>query len=359
MADGTKISWSEATWNPITGCSMVSPGCTNCYAMRLAGTRLRHHPSRAGLTRYTLDDLCGPVWTGEVRFNEEWLTQPLKWKKPRLIFVCAHSDLFHEAVPDEWIDRIFAVMALAPQHTFQILTKRPERMREYITKDWTYEGVYNEMGRLGDSGSAERHPYRKAFPNGMPWPLPNVWLGVTVENQAEANKRIPLLLDTPATVKWVSIEPMLGPLDLTAIKCPHGCIPPDYCNRCDPDGAAPTGTFDARAELDWIVAGGESGLNARPAHPDWFRQLRDDCAVAAIPYHHKQNGEWESVYDRDRDDPDWRQPPTAKDNSERYVNLAGGHGFHGERVVFMRRVGKRAAGRLLDGVLHDAVPEVR
>jgi protein gp37 len=130
MADSTKIEWTDATWNPITGCSVVSPGCTNCYAMRLAGTRLAHHESRAGLTR---DTKAGPVWTGEVRFNEQWIDQPLRWRKPRLIFVCAHGDLFAEGVPDEWIDRVFAVMALAPQHTFQVLTKRSARMREYMS----------------------------------------------------------------------------------------------------------------------------------------------------------------------------------------------------------------------------------
>ena len=110
MAENTKIEWADATWNPITGCSVTSPGCTNCYAMKLAGTRLQHHPSRAGLT---VPSKAGPVWTGEVRFNEQWLTQPLQWKRPRRIFVCAHGDLFHENVPDEWIDKVFAVMALA------------------------------------------------------------------------------------------------------------------------------------------------------------------------------------------------------------------------------------------------------
>jgi len=138
MADKSKIRWTEATWNPITGCSVVSAACKNCYAMKLAGTRLQHHPSRVGLTQDTAN---GPVWTGDVRFNEGWLDQPLRWKKSRKIFVCAHSDLFHESVPDEWIDQIFAVMALAPQHNFQVLTKRPRRMLAYLSsqdrrKEW-------------------------------------------------------------------------------------------------------------------------------------------------------------------------------------------------------------------------------
>ena len=130
MADHTKIEWTDATWNPITGCSIVDAGCTNCYAMHLAGTRLKHHPSRAGLTRETGGR---PKWTGEVRCNREWLDQPLRWRRPRMIFVCAHGDLFHESVPDDWIDQVFAVMALAPQHTFQVLTKRADRMHRYMT----------------------------------------------------------------------------------------------------------------------------------------------------------------------------------------------------------------------------------
>lgn len=151
MSDGTNIEWTDATWNPITGCAVVSPGCTNCYAMKLAGTRLRHHPSRAGLTR---DSKAGPVWTGEVRLNEQWLTQPLQWRRPRKIFVCAHGDLFAENVPDAWIDRVFAVMALCPQHTFQVLTKRSKRMREYCSDPATPFRVAKAMDAIKPSGDA-------------------------------------------------------------------------------------------------------------------------------------------------------------------------------------------------------------
>ena len=129
MADNTHIEWTDATWNIVTGCSLVSPGCTNCYAMKLAGTRLRDHWSRADLT---IDSKAGPVWNGQVRFNAQWLDQPLRWAKPRKIFVAAHGDLFHDGVTDDQLDQIFAVMALCPQHVFQILTKRPERMRDYL-----------------------------------------------------------------------------------------------------------------------------------------------------------------------------------------------------------------------------------
>ena len=334
MADGTEIEWTDATWNIITGCSIKSPGCKGCYAMKLAGTRLRHHPSRVGLTTATN---AGPVWNGEARFNEEWLDQPLRWKRPRRIFVCAHGDLFHESVPDEWIDRIFAVMTLCPQHVFQVLTKRAARMRSYLDDISTPIRICKETVNLATTDALRfRNP---AGTDGW-WPLPNVWLGVSVENQAAADERIPELLATPASVRWISAEPLLSKL----------CII-DHLGPWIPTGRD--------YGMDWVVAGGESGRGARPAHPDWFRSLRDQCAGAGVPFFFKQHGEWSVVYDRDKDDPDWRNCPKAEDNSERYVNLAGGHGFHGERVVFMRAVGKKASGRLLDGVEHLAMPEKR
>lgn len=176
MADGTKIEWTDATWNPITGCSVVSPGCTNCYAMRLAGTRLKHLPSRAGLT---VDSKAGPVWTGKVRLNRQWLDQPLRWKRPRRIFVCAHGDLFAEGVPDEWIDPVFAVMALASRHTFQVLTKRAARMRAYVS---ALPGRADAVARAaaclwpGEDSDEAYYPVNEAIRS----PLPNVWLHADV-----------------------------------------------------------------------------------------------------------------------------------------------------------------------------------
>jgi protein gp37 len=348
MSDHTTIEWTDATWNPITGCAIVSPGCTNCYAMRLAGTRLQHHPSRAGLTRETK---AGPVWTGEVRLNEDWLTQPLSWHRPRRIFVCAHGDLFAEGVPDEWIDRVFAVMTLTSRHVFQVLTKRPERMRDYIKSHW--------------------HPNAPPL---MHWPLPNVWLGVSVEDQRRADERIPILLDTPAAVRWISAEPLLGPIDPTHIciaakitGSPRAGIHLDalrgryvesgrhYIGAWDVDGLYPADASPRR--LDWVVAGGESGPGARPMHPDWARALRDQCSATGVPYFFKQWGNWASVYDRDRDDPDWRRVPKAGDwDRKRLLNLAGGQGFHGDKLNMMHNVGKAAAGRLLDGRTHDEMP---
>lgn len=358
MADGSHIEWTDATWNPITGCSVVSPGCTNCYAMKLAGTRLAHHPSRAGLTR---DSKAGPVWTGEVRFNEAWLDQPLGWRKPRMIFVCAHGDLFAEGVPDEWIDKVFAVMALAPQHTFQVLTKRADRMRRYIISlgdgpakclsdaaylIWRSEEASNGVANWINGWSRWRHAPRDDNPlNGSRprWPLPNVWLGVSVEDQQRADERIPILLDTPAAVRWISAEPLLGPVRMP------GMYP-----------VGEDGIIDTPA-LDWVVAGGESGPGARPMHPDWVRSLRDQCAAAGVPFLFKQWGAWKAEVDRERDDPDWRlayDGPLYGDRVHtRWLNLAGGRGFHGERFHVMRNVGKKAAARALDGVTHDGFPE--
>jgi protein gp37 len=243
--------------------------------MRLAGTRLVHHESRAGLTRGTK---AGPVWTGEVRFNEQWLDQPLRWKKPRLIFVCAHGDLFAENVPDEWIDKVFAVMALAPHHTFQVLTKRAKRMREYLSSPVLVDSIANAAHEI-DGGI------------GVPiMPLPNALLGVSVEDQKRADERIPDLLATPAAVRWISAEPLLGPVDLRKWLGSEPIIPglstyvdQDGYHRQDIGG----GLLDG---LDWVVAGGESGKGARvwPGFEDACRSLRDQCRSAGVPFFMKQ-----------------------------------------------------------------------
>lgn len=320
MADGTKIEWTDATWNPVTGCAVVSPGCTNCYAMKLAGTRLRNHPSRAGLTK---DTKAGPVWTGEVRFNEKTLLDPLRWKRPRMIFVVAHGDLFSEAVPDEWIDRIFAVMALCPQHTFQVLTKRPERMRDYLSNLTTHVHVYDVVMDMvvleGANAILTTRDTNDIAPAGNKvmlgqWPLPNVWLGVSVEDQKRADERLPILLQTPAAIRWVSAEPLLGPVDLD---CPEV----DWMQF--PEG---NGIVGNKLNIDWVVAGGESGTGARPSQPDWFRSLRDQCTAAGIPFLFKQWG------------------------NHRPCSDANG--------PYMLPCSKAEAGRHLDGVLHDGFPSI-
>ena len=350
MADHTKIEWTDATWSPITGCSIVDAGCTNCYAMQLAGTRLKHHPSRAGLTRETGGR---PKWTGEVRFNKQWLDQPLRWRRPRMIFVCAHGDLFHESVPDTWIDRVFAVMALAQQHTFQVLTKRPARASRYLMGlDCDGARRFNVARRAAwmvEDGDSAYDAVASA-----PWPLPNVWLGTSASDQASADLRIPQLLDCPAAVRFVSAEPLLGPLILSRLKFSGGA-------EIDALRGRDLETGRLGPALDLVIAGGESGRGARPMHPDWARSLRDQCVASGVPFFFKQVGEWAVEIDRERDDPDWRADYSRKFANEgqtRWLNIDGGSGFHGERFHVMRRVGKARSGRLLDGRTWDEMPEV-
>jgi len=238
-------------------------------------------------------------------------------------------------------------MYVSPEHTFMVLTKRPERMKEYFNtrpRDSMKQErvlVIDEMGASNYSVSL---------------PLRNVWLGVTAENQEQADKRIPVLLQIPAAVRFVSVEPMLGPVDLTELPIPY-----EICNRgfnfnalTDQDDEH---FYNDHPKIDWVICGGESGPGARPMHPDWTRSLRDHCQAAGVPFFFKQWGEWETFYDRDNDDPDWCNVPEDGPGIKR-INLAGGYGFHGDRVIYLRRVGKKKAGRLLDGIEHNGMPGV-
>ncbi|WP_225206272.1 phage Gp37/Gp68 family protein [Novosphingobium huizhouense] len=387
MSDRTKIEWADATVNAIDGCSVTSPGCTNCYAMKQA----HRVDARRGLT---VQSKGGMVWTGVTRFNEKALLQPLKWKRPRRIFWNAHGDTFHDSVPDEWIDRIFAVAALTPQHTHMILTKRSARMRRYVEdRAMTGAGILIAMGDLCDLsvndrcikllGIDERTTMDKARP------LPNVWLGVSVEDQARADERIPDLLATPAAVRFLSCEPLLGPVDLTAIPWPEHwprceCLQGDprydalessvYCPGCCEGPEA----MDAPA-VDWVIVGGESGPNARPMHPDWARSLRDQCADAGVPFHFKQWGEWAPICEMTEKLIDGCYHPAPERDPEasrrckvdQCVLHADGERFDGramfelgaflagKRAMTMMKVGKRTAGRLLDGIEHNEMPEVQ
>lgn len=340
MADRSKIEWTDATWNVITGCDVVSPGCTNCYAMRLAGTRLRHHPSRKGLT---VDTKAGPVWNGQVRFNEQWLDQPLRWTRPRMIFVCAHGDLFHEGVPDEWIDKVFAVMAKAPRHVFQVLTKRPERMAEVIGRmhravvKWEAEGdgIHFDDPDLIEAFPALAGALNKARIYDRAWPLPQVWLGFSAEDQLRYDERQAHMerLAKAGWLTWLSAEPLLSDIDLGA----------------------------EAGSLRWVVAGGESGPGARPAHPDWVRSLRDQCQDVAVPFHFKQWGAWAPGACIDG-------PQTRKETGATFfggqwlfeeVTPKMGGELHFEDAPDVWRVGKNRAGRLLDGRTWDEMPEPR
>ncbi len=353
MADKTNIEWTDATWNIITGCTLVDDGCTNCYAAHLIASwpAIGNHPSRKGLARKNAAGVA--KFTGEVRFNEAWLDQPLRWKNRRRIFVCAHGDLFHESVPDEWIDRVFAVMALCPQHTFQVLTKRPDRAGEYISglgPDGPFDIFVRGGGRLLRAAeNATRNLDKLAFNPARQWPLPNVWLGTSVSDQASADKRLPGLLATPAAVRFLSMEPLLGPVDLRRIAMftpkeaaddPQGFMPRNYFDalRGQSDIHPIHGAEPEWGSVDWVIVGGESGPNARPMHPDHARNVRDQCRAAGVPFLFKQWGEYSPEKPNERAFPD--------------------HSFGG-RGRSMYRIGKKRAGRLLDGRTWDEMPVPR
>lgn len=357
MADGTKIEWTDATWNPITGCSIVSPGCTNCYAMRLAGTRLRNHPSRAGLTN---DSKSGPVWTGAVRLNKQELHKPSSWSRSRRIFVCAHGDLFAEQVPEEWILDVLTVIASNPHHHFQVLTKRADRMRKIMSRRDLLNDIYANW--YGFSGKR-----REVWC----WPLHNLWLGVSAEDQRRAEERIPALLETPAAIRWVSAEPLLSMVDPRRLQHYGGHI----------DALAGIVRHDeygnpSSARVDWLVAGGESGPGARPMHPDAPRLLRDRCAETGTPFFFKQWGSWVPVpwkLERAEGEGDAAYIARSMSACSQHAVSRSGHlidishkPWSVERILpapeshhAVKRVGKSLAGRLLDGVEHSAYPEAR
>jgi protein gp37 len=373
----TKIQWTEETWNPIAGCSVVSPGCTNCYAMRRQAPRLAANPQTPQYHGTIQKTKGGAVWTGKIGIaGDGTFLKPLRTRKPTMFFVNSMSDLFHENVPDEVIDRIFAIMALCPQHTFQALTKRSTRMRKYL------DGA---AGRIADAVQPLRAdkspigPLPHVEPGAYWWPLPNVWLGVSVEDQARADERIPDLLATPAARRFISAEPLLGPVGLDRtlggtlwIGGQRGCgnmhrhsgRPGDVIHGVlhdkDPNRAHHHHDERCRKGLDWVIVGGESGAGARPMHPDWARSIRDQCAAADVPFFFKQWGEWEVALDRDHDDPDWRLDYSndyVDHGKSKWLNLEGGCGVHGERFHVMRKVGTKRAGRRLDGIEHNALPE--
>ena len=292
MGDNTAIEWTDATWNPIRGCTRVSAGCTRCYAERVAARFSKPGQPYHGLARMTKD---GPRWTGEVRVVEKHLADPLRWAQQRRIFVNSMSDLFHEGLSDAAIDRVFAVMAVsetvgrcrrrncdhdtmacgdagAPPagHTFQVLTKRPERLRQYLAQDRraAWRTAAGTIGWRFTDGALDE----------IPWPLRNVWLGVSVEDQATANARIPLLLDTPAEVRFVSYEPALGPVDFAQI------------NRWDGWGNGARVAQPIGGGLDWVIVGGESGPGARMFDVAWARSMIAQCRTAGVECFVKQLG---------------------------------------------------------------------
>jgi protein gp37 len=272
MSAGSEIQWTDCTWNPVAGCTPVSPGCLHCYAATMA-----HRLDGMGQAKYKgLTVLRNSVRTfnGKITMDDSALTIPLRWKKPRRIFVNSMSDLFHEGVPFEFVDKVFAVMALCPQHTFQVLTKRPERMAEYLNRTNPTRAGAVSATMLTESS---RHPIEMRC-----WPLPNVHLGTSVENQKAADERIPHLLKCPAAVRFLSCEPLLGPVDLSRWIHPgvRAGVDVDIDGGVWPGGREP---YVDRPDIHWVIVGGESGPGSRPCNVWWIRNIISQCKAAGWP----------------------------------------------------------------------------
>lgn len=384
MGDGTGISWTDASWNPIRGCSRTiaegakQSGCGDqsgggCYAERMAGRFCGHRQPYEGLVRITPK---GGRWTGEVRMVPEHLADPIRWKKPRRIFVNSMSDLFHEKLNNEQIAAVFGVMAAAPRHTFQVLTKRAKRMREWFA--WLFAGAVTPSGKCFEAarGTVDFGSWYRTVP--QTWPLPNVWLGVSVENQAAANERIPELLATPAAVRFLSCEPLLGDVDLTL----HGGDIKDWDEDWRYDtlrGAEWGGTWRdeeppeaTSPHLDWIIAGCESGPDARDCDVAWLRSLRNQCREADVPFFLKQAVETDLGTCGDLNNPNGDRPCGKRITA--HVVSAETAAYSCDCTVEGSELGagvplgagdgsRRKAGGLielpyLDGVQHAAIPRV-
>ena len=381
MADKSKIEWTDATWNPLVAyrgdkrgwhCEKISPACDHCYAASMnkrsdglvgIGTGLNYAPDSRAKLRFEI--------------HEETLIAPLRWRRPRRIFVCSMTDLFGDWHDVEQIAQTFAVIALAHWHTFQVLTKRPERMLQLLLRVDFWDLVEAMMTMIldGEVNSLERrrNDLRATAPETSPdLPLPNVWLGVTAENQARADERIPLLLKTPAAVRFLSAEPLLGPIDLTSISwlgLDHrvDVLRRGYWNEEGYRGLGPSAKLGAprggftnhsdMAGLDWVITGGESGPGARPSHPDWFRSLRDQCVAAGVPFFFKQWGAW---VPRGPESLGYR---VLESGATMRLTDAGCDGSllgaDGGNDVWMQHTTKAIAGRKLDGVEWSQFPEVR
>ena len=338
--------WWTKSWNPVIGCTKCSPACDNCYAEALHTQR--HKAKLAGAAM----PLCYAEPFDQVRFLPERTWDPMRWRKPQRVFVSNMGDLFHQDVQDAWLDEIFEIMERCPQHIFMLLTKRPERMAEYL-KEW--------------------HP------------LSRVWIGATIWDQASADRAVPILLSTPAAKRFVSVEPMLGPVDLgpaldsswrrcrtcgaealAIMDSPEcGCAHPNYA-----EPGEPVADWVSLPALDWVICGGETGPRARPMHPDWPCKLRDDCEAAGVPFFFKQWGEW-AYKDVDFSapyvphlsciDPQGRECALSRPKGDPWWILAGNDPWkhmdtRPDGVVSMLRVGHRCAGRVLDGRTWEELP---
>jgi protein gp37 len=317
MGDKSTIEWTDATWNPVTGCTKVSAGCKHCYAERVFPRVYGEvriivpTPAEGGAgVDWIAPDTPTGHWTRprrftDVFFHEDRLVQPLRWRKPRRVFVNSMSDLFHEDVTDEQIKEIFTVMAIARNHVFQVLTKRPVRMMDLVSS-WRADDMCD---------------YWHAFDDGPreidAWPLLNVWLGVSCEDQKTADERIPILLETPAAVRFVSAEPLIGPITFSRLHahCPTHDFGGGFCIYSCPD----------LVTMDWVIVGGESGPKARPMDIEWARSIVGQCGTAGVPVFVKQLGSYGILDSRyDRSVPGWTRKltdPKGGDPEEWPVDL--------------------------------------
>jgi protein gp37 len=348
VGDSTTISWTDATWNVTRGCRRVSTGCGGadgggCYAERQAIRMSNPGGAYHGLVKSTAN---GPRWTGETSFDVKALALPLSWRTPRRVFVDSMSDLFYEGFSNEQIAAVFGVMAACPQHTFQCLTKRPKRMHEWFA--WVEANNGCNLSRLAFL-MGETVKFLTEVPKdhsrglGTSWPLPNVWLGVSVENQDAADERIPELLATPAVVRFLSCEPLLGPLDLGHAfalglrTCGH-CR---YFTNTDEKSCPNDGhLLSADVGIDWVIAGCESGPGARPCDVAWLRSLRDQCSAAGVSYFLKQARETSEI----------RARPAPLPSSVAVIAAGTGSKRKQRDVIELP---------YLDGVQHNAMPTVK
>lgn len=372
MSAHSSIEWTDASWTPIRArhvddsgrerighhCEHVSEACRYCYAERMnlrLGTGL---PFKPGNLYHADRAQRANAAKAKLFLDQKILHWPLHWKRSRKIFVCSMTDLFADFVPDDWIDQMFAVMALSPQHTFQVLTKRPARMKAWFEERWQGTRAQTIDGlRIPAGGETGRHHQielaceplvdllgladtdddslwtadGKCKAMQWAWPLHNVWIGTSVENRKTADERIPQLLKTPAANRFISAEPLLGPADIRK-----------YLVGEEEAGLVGN-AIGWTPPLDWVIAGGESGAHARPSNPEWFRSLRDQCAAADVPFFFKQWGEWA-----------WAPELLNYHEARKYAGNRQ-YQMHSDGRTCVR-VGKKAAGRQLDGREHSEFP---
>jgi protein gp37 len=373
MANATPIEWTNWNWNPFVGCTKVSEGCRNCYAMRMA-SRIANAAQRAlrdgkpltdvqeayrkvvmwkrgGKTPADNHDVAVAKWNNEIAVIESVLMLPLRWKTRRIIFADSMSDLFHEKVTDADLDRVYAIMSLCPHLTFQILTKRPERAARYLNDPMTWVRVNAVLWSM----------CKPVLKGAGPVKLPNVWLGTSCEDQPAADARILWLLQCPAAIHFLSLEPLIGPIDLTRVAQASKGLSTRWIDALAGDAwvSGPNGTEIyagvPHGAIDWVIVGGESGPGARAMHLDWARSLRDQCVAGRVRFFFKQFGAW--------------LPGEAEREGDQILRVAYQHGrtyegdpgansrIHVEGDFVYLHLSKHDSGRLLDGRTWDEMPE--